>query len=112
MSKQCVFELFEHFTNAKEGVEDVPRSGRPSTSITPDNIKRVIQMIVADSPDLAPADLLALKGLRLADVADIKQRVTMVLRAITQEGFPDNIQQHYKLFKKCVVANGDYFEGL
>ena len=67
------------------------------------------------SPDLAPADFSlflrlkwALKGLRLTDVADIKQRVTTVIREIPQEAF---FWQLYDKYKNCVVPNGDYFEG-
>ncbi|PSN39448.1 hypothetical protein C0J52_17695 [Blattella germanica] len=42
--------------DGKEGVEDEPRSDQPSTSITPDNIKPVLKMIVAYSPDLESVD--------------------------------------------------------
>ncbi|PSN51366.1 hypothetical protein C0J52_04442 [Blattella germanica] len=41
----------------KKGIEIEPRSGRPSTSITPDNIERVLQMILTHSSDFAPSDL-------------------------------------------------------
>lgn len=41
VSKQCVFGWFKHyFIDGKEEVNDETRSGRPSTSTTPDNIKR------------------------------------------------------------------------
>ena len=60
----------------------------------------MLQTIVVDSPDLAPADFivfprpkLALKGLRFSDVAEVKQRVAMILRAIPQETFSDSFQQ-------------------
>ncbi|PSN51993.1 hypothetical protein C0J52_06134 [Blattella germanica] len=53
VSKKCVFEWFKHFRNGKEGVDDEPLSGLLSKSITPDNIERVLQIILADSPDLA-----------------------------------------------------------
>ncbi|PSN39694.1 hypothetical protein C0J52_22259 [Blattella germanica] len=96
VSKKCAFELFKHIRHGKEGVEDEPRSSRPSISITPDNIERVLKMIVADSPDLARADLflfprlkLALKRLRFPDVADINPRVTMMLQ-VSQEALSDS----------------------
>ncbi|PSN38504.1 hypothetical protein C0J52_23278 [Blattella germanica] len=42
--------------DGKEGVVDESRSGRPSTNKTSENIERVLQFIVTDSPDLASAD--------------------------------------------------------
>ena len=64
--------------------------------------------------DLVPADFflfpclkLALKGLLFTDVADIKQRMTMVLWEIPQEAFADSFQQLYNQSQKCVVANGE-----
>ncbi|GBM24254.1 Putative uncharacterized protein FLJ37770 [Araneus ventricosus] len=45
VSKKCVFEWFKRFRDGKEDVKDEPRSGRPSTSTTPDNIQRVRRMV-------------------------------------------------------------------
>ncbi|PSN58345.1 hypothetical protein C0J52_11576 [Blattella germanica] len=97
-NKKYVLEWFKYFRDGKEGVEDEPRSDRPSTSVTPDNIERVLQMIFAVSPDLAPADLvlfLRLKRLtlRFVDVSDIKQCVIMILRMIPQKEFSDSFKQ-------------------
>ncbi|PSN54463.1 hypothetical protein C0J52_05548 [Blattella germanica] len=50
VSKKCEFQWFKHFRDEKEGVEDEPNSVQPPTSITSD-VERVLQMIVADSPD-------------------------------------------------------------
>ncbi|GBO01788.1 Putative uncharacterized protein FLJ37770 [Araneus ventricosus] len=47
VSKKCVFEWFKRFRDGKD-VEDEPRSGRPPTSITPDNIERVRRMLADD----------------------------------------------------------------
>ncbi|GBO14153.1 hypothetical protein AVEN_265739-1 [Araneus ventricosus] len=41
VSKKCVFEWFKRFRDGKENPEDEPRSGRPPTSTTPDNIEGV-----------------------------------------------------------------------
>ncbi|GBL88365.1 Putative uncharacterized protein FLJ37770 [Araneus ventricosus] len=46
--KKCVFEWFERFRDVEEDVKDEPRSGRPSTSTTPDNIQRVRRMVADD----------------------------------------------------------------
>ncbi|GBM30657.1 hypothetical protein AVEN_203321-1 [Araneus ventricosus] len=45
VSKKCVFEWFR---DGKEDVKDEPRSGRPPTSTTPDNIERVGRMLADD----------------------------------------------------------------
>ncbi|GBN04084.1 Putative uncharacterized protein FLJ37770 [Araneus ventricosus] len=48
VSKKCVFEWFKRFRDGKEDVEDEPRSGRPPTSTTPDNIERERRMLADD----------------------------------------------------------------
>ncbi|PSN52845.1 hypothetical protein C0J52_17936 [Blattella germanica] len=65
-SKTCVREWFKHFRDGKDGVEDEPCSGSPFTSITPDNIERVLQMILADSQNLTLADFYVFPRLKLA----------------------------------------------
>jgi hypothetical protein len=69
------------------------------------------------SPDLAPSDFFLfplnsfMKGARFADVAAIQERVTAVLRSIPKEAFADSFQKLYESCQKCVVKDGDYFEG-
>ncbi|GBN77398.1 Putative uncharacterized protein FLJ37770 [Araneus ventricosus] len=48
VSKKCVFEWFKRFRDGEEDVKDETRSGRPSTSTTPDNIERVRRMLADD----------------------------------------------------------------
>ncbi|GBN62902.1 hypothetical protein AVEN_138396-1 [Araneus ventricosus] len=48
VSKKCVFEWFKRFRDGKEDVKDEPRSGRPPTSTTPDNIERERRMLADD----------------------------------------------------------------
>ena len=48
MSSTRAFEWHKKFKEGREEVEDDPRSGRPSTSRTVDNIERVKQMVRAD----------------------------------------------------------------
>jgi hypothetical protein len=52
-----------------------------------------------------------MKGARFADTAAIQEHVTAVLRSIPTEAFADSFQTLYKKKKKCVVKDGDYFEG-
>jgi hypothetical protein len=69
------------------------------------------------SPDLAPADFFLfpllkgiMKGACYADVAAIQERVIAVLRSIPTDAFADSFQL-YERCQKCVVKNGNYFEG-
>ncbi|GBM69267.1 Putative uncharacterized protein FLJ37770 [Araneus ventricosus] len=48
MSKKSILEWFKRFRDGKEDVKDEPRSGRPPTSTTPDNIERVRRMLADD----------------------------------------------------------------
>ena len=48
VSRKCVYDWFKRFRDGKETTEDEPRSGRPSTSRTPDMIERVRQMLAQD----------------------------------------------------------------
>jgi hypothetical protein len=50
-------------------------------------------------------------GASFADVAEIQERVTAVLRSIPKEAFADSSQKHYGRCQQCVVKDGDYFEG-
>jgi len=46
VSRKCVYDWFKHFREGKEPVDDEPLSGRPSTSVTTDNIERVRHMLL------------------------------------------------------------------
>ncbi|GBM53981.1 hypothetical protein AVEN_18741-1 [Araneus ventricosus] len=140
VSKNCVFEWFKRFRDGKEDVKDEPRSSRPPTSTSPDNIERVRRMLADDSALLFENDRRRLKiNLDITrqacysqhakrkkaqerkkrsypfpflgiTVVKLPQRVTTVLRAIPKVVFADGFQQLYKRCQKCIVTNGDYFE--
>lgn len=97
-------------------------NARPHTAIRVTQFLDRHQVPVLDhppySPDLAPADFFlfprlkgVLKGQHFSDITEIQQRVTTVLRAIPKEAFADSFQQLYTRCQKCIVANGEYFEG-
>jgi hypothetical protein len=52
-----------------------------------------------------------MEGARFTDVASIQERGTAVLRSIPKEAFADSFQELYDRCQKCVVKDGDYFEG-
>jgi hypothetical protein len=52
-----------------------------------------------------------MKGARIADVAEIQERLTAVLRSIPKEAFADSFQKLYERCQQCVVKDGNYFEG-
>ena len=48
MSRTRVFEWHKQFVKGREDVEDDPKSGRPCTSTTDTNIKKVWQLVRSD----------------------------------------------------------------
>ena len=70
------------------------------------------------SPDLALCDFwlfLKLKekprGCRYETIEEMKEAVTKVIDAITQEYFHGAFQKLLELYNKCTAVGGDYFEG-
>lgn len=48
MKKTSVYEWYKRFQDGREDVEDDERSGRPSTSIIDENVKKVEKMVMND----------------------------------------------------------------
>ena len=48
MSRTLIFEWHKRFREGREDVEDDPRSGRPITSRTNENVKRVREKVRSD----------------------------------------------------------------
>jgi transposase len=48
MIKTSVYEWYKRFHDGREDVEDDERSGRPSTSIIHENVKKVKKMVIND----------------------------------------------------------------
>ena len=46
LSKTQVYDWYRAFTNGRETVEDMTRTGRPPTSTTDDNIKKVKEIVL------------------------------------------------------------------
>jgi len=70
------------------------------------------------SPDLTPCDFflfpkckLVLRGRHLGDVTMIKSEMTSLLEGLIKEKFQWCFQQWKRRWDKCIVSNGEYFEG-
>ena len=67
-----------------------------------------------NSTDLAPCDFWLfpkLIGCRYETIEEMKEAVTKVTDALTQEDFHGAFQKMLERYNKCIVAGGDYFEG-
>ena len=66
------------------------------------------------SPDLAPCDFWLfpkLTGCRYETIEEMKEAVTKVIDKLTQKDFYGALQKLLDLYKKCIAAGRDYFEG-
>ncbi|KYN40738.1 hypothetical protein ALC56_05049, partial [Trachymyrmex septentrionalis] len=70
------------------------------------------------SPDLAPCDFFLfpkfkrnMKGKRFATVEEVKQKSLEGLKDIPMSEFKNCFEQWKNRLEKCVVVNGEYFEG-
>ena len=70
------------------------------------------------SPDLAPCDFFlfpkmkrTLKGQRFDTIDIIKQKSWQELKAIPKEAFVKCFEEWKKRWHKCIISEGDYFEG-
>ena len=48
LSMKCVYQWFARFREGQESVFDNPRSGRPATSVSDENIEKVEKLITKD----------------------------------------------------------------
>ena len=75
-------------------------------------IKTVPQL--PDSPNLAPCDFWLFPKLRVCRyerIEEMKEAVTKVIDALTQEDFHGASKKLLERYNKCIAAGGDYFEG-
>jgi len=47
----------------------------------------------------------------LGDVTTIKSETTLLLKGLREEEFQGCFQQWKRMWDKCIVSNGEYFEG-
>jgi len=70
------------------------------------------------SPDFAPCDFflfpkckLVVRGQHLGNVKTIKSETISLLKGLREEEFQGCFQQWKRRWDKCIVSNGEYFEG-
>ena len=70
------------------------------------------------SPDLSPCDFFLfprlkhhLKGRHFGTLDNIQKRITGELKGIPAEAFQHCYEQWKQRLRRCVVAQGNYFEG-
>lgn len=70
------------------------------------------------SPDLAPCDFWLfnqlkrpLRGHRFDSIEEIKRESLRALKAISEEAFSKCFEDWKTRWHKCIVSQGDYFEG-
>ena len=70
------------------------------------------------SPDMAPCDFFlfpkikrTLNGHRFTAIDDIKSASLKELKAIPKIEFEKRFEDWKKRWHKCIISNGDYFEG-
>ena len=70
------------------------------------------------SPDLIPANIYLLARLKSAmkewhfcDFTNIIKNATEELKRLSENGFQECFHHLYSCWQKCVVAQGNYFEG-
>ena len=80
--------------------------------------KTVIMPQPPYSPDLAPADFFLfpklktpMKGKRFAAIEEIKEKSKQELLAIPKSAFQKCFEDWKKRWHKCIISEGDYFEG-
>lgn len=189
MSKTQVYDWYKSFKEGREEVNDLPRSGRPSTSSTEENVDKIKQMVLENrhyslreialemnmshetarhilvdvlgmrkvAARLVPKDLnflqkvnrlkvaedmlervnsdptfikriitgdetwvfeydmqtsqLPLRGTRFESIEDIKTNSQRELKAIPEYSFKKCFDDWIVRWKKCIAAEGAYFEG-
>ncbi|PNF19357.1 hypothetical protein B7P43_G06720 [Cryptotermes secundus] len=128
MGKTQVFEWFSRFKNGEISIDDKPRSGRPSTARTHENVEKIREIMKEDrrrtieeivelsgvtwsSAALFPRMKRDMKGKRFADVAEVKEKTTEALSSISKDEFRQCFEKWNKRLDKCISVSGEYFEG-
>ncbi|GFV51746.1 hypothetical protein TNCV_1321021 [Trichonephila clavipes] len=89
------YEWHRRFREGRESATDDERSGRPQTSRTAENVEK---FSAAVRHQFQSAD-------------EVKSGSLAELKDMVKNGFQKCFDKLYKLWQKCAVAHGSYFEG-
>ncbi|PNF34759.1 hypothetical protein B7P43_G03791 [Cryptotermes secundus] len=106
MGKTKVFEWFSRFKNCEMSIDDKPRSGRPSTARTHENVEKIRQIIKEDERRTIE-EIVELSGVTWSTAA----RFTEALSSISKDEFRQCFEKWNKRLDKCISVSGEYFEG-
>ncbi|KAG5341362.1 GVQW3 protein, partial [Acromyrmex heyeri] len=116
LDRSNVYRWYKMFSEGREDVNDEERAGHPSTSTT-DAIRQKRPDFHRILPDLAPCDFFLfsklkrpMKGRRYATIEEIKT-ASKELNKITKNDFLKCFEDWKKRWHKCIISDGDYFEG-
>ncbi|PNF20484.1 hypothetical protein B7P43_G06264 [Cryptotermes secundus] len=110
MGKTQVFEWFSRFKNGEMSIDDKPRSGRPSTARTHENVEKVREIINEDRR--RTIEEIVELSLFPRMKRDVKGKKTMeALSSISKDEFRHCFEKWNKRLDKCISVSGEYFEG-
>ncbi|PNF20381.1 hypothetical protein B7P43_G02788 [Cryptotermes secundus] len=111
MGKTQVFEWFSRFKNGEMSIDDKPRSGRPSTARTHENVEKIREIIKEDRRRTIE-EIVELSGVTWSSAARfVKEKTTEALSSISKDEFRQCFEKWNKRLDKCISVSGEYFEG-
>lgn len=111
MSKTQAYEWYKSFKEGREVVEDLPRSGRPSTSTTDDNIDK-IKKLVLENRHFSVRELARELNIDKMTVHGILTNV-LGMRRVAAKMVPKELnflqKEHRKKFAEDMISRGPDF---
>ncbi|PNF13894.1 hypothetical protein B7P43_G10659 [Cryptotermes secundus] len=125
MGKTQVFQWFSRFKNGEMSIDDKPRSGRPSTARTHENVEKKREIIKEDRRRTIE-EIVKLSGVDwffhhdnapAHTTLSVRQFLTkngmtpVALSSISKDEFRQCFEKWNKRLDKCISVSGEYFEG-
>lgn len=103
LSKTRVYEWYRAFKDGRETVEDMPRSGRPSTSVTDDNVDK-IKEIVAENCHVSLREMAHGLGMSHESVRTIVHE-KLGMQRVAARLVPKDLNFFQKKYREQVAAD-------
>ncbi|PNF22875.1 hypothetical protein B7P43_G14965 [Cryptotermes secundus] len=107
MGKTQVSEWFSRFKNGEMSTDDKPRSGRPSTARTHENVEK-IREIIKENRRWTIEEIVELSGVTWSSR---KEKTMEALSSISKDEFRQCFEKWNKRLDKCIGVSREYFEG-